>query len=286
MLGSLPFDPYDDVSYDFDDLSREEVKEILNNTPIGTFLVRNSIKDFNQKVLCVNEAENLINSYKIVCNNEQSYFIRGKEDTQFNSIAQILQFYSSHYLNQSPLIKPVFYHKKVIALHDFQEDPDEPENDLFFKEGDILTMVSKTDYTDWTKAMNTKGQLGLIPSSYVKRLPFNDSRLKDLSNDVKNSNQRIEHNKDSNRESEISDEQIYDNNLEENEYGLVLKCPFEAEVIQDYTPSPYDNSHMPLKKGQIVKVTKAEQVGMWFGELNNQKGFFPFNRVQIVNTRD
>ena len=66
----------------------------------------------------------------------------------------------------------------------------------------------------------------------------------------------------------------------------MLKCPFEAEVIQDYTPSPYDNSHMPLKKGQIVKVTKAEQVGMWYGELNNQKGFFPFNRVQIVNSRD
>jgi len=44
-----------------------------------------------------------------------------------------------------------------------------------------------------------------------------------LSNDVKNSNLRVEHNKDSNRESEISDEQIYDNNLEENEYGLVRR---------------------------------------------------------------
>lgn len=40
-------------SYDFGDLSREEVKDVLNEAPIGTFLIRNSIRDLNQKVLCV-----------------------------------------------------------------------------------------------------------------------------------------------------------------------------------------------------------------------------------------
>jgi hypothetical protein len=57
------------------------------------------------------EAPNVINSYKIVEkvneNGDKSYFILGKSDLVFSSLSEILKFYSSHYLNQSPLIKPV-----------------------------------------------------------------------------------------------------------------------------------------------------------------------------------
>jgi hypothetical protein len=35
------------------------------------------------------------------------YYLYGKEDWLFTSIAKILEFYSTHYLNQSPLVKPV-----------------------------------------------------------------------------------------------------------------------------------------------------------------------------------
>ncbi len=63
----------------------------------------------------------------------------------------------------------------------------------------------------------------------------------------------------------------------------IIECPFNAKVIQDYTPSPYEDSHIPLKKGQIVRVIEMKAMGKWYGELNNLKGLFPFNRVEILN---
>lgn len=47
------FDPNDEVSYYYGNLTREKVKDILNKAQIGTFLIRDSTKDYDQKVLCV-----------------------------------------------------------------------------------------------------------------------------------------------------------------------------------------------------------------------------------------
>jgi hypothetical protein len=40
-------------SYYYGKLNRDDVHEILNDADIGTFLIRDSLKDSNQKVLCV-----------------------------------------------------------------------------------------------------------------------------------------------------------------------------------------------------------------------------------------
>jgi len=44
------FDPEDEVSYYYGNLNRDHVKEVLNEASIGTFLIRDSTKDFDQKV--------------------------------------------------------------------------------------------------------------------------------------------------------------------------------------------------------------------------------------------
>ncbi len=49
----LEFDPNDEVSYYYGNLTRDQVKEILNDSSIGTFLIRDSTKDEDQKVMCV-----------------------------------------------------------------------------------------------------------------------------------------------------------------------------------------------------------------------------------------
>ena len=63
-----------------------------------------------------------------------------------------------------------------------------------------------------------------------------------------------------------------------------LTCPFKAKVIDNYTPSPYEHSHIALRKGQLVTVLEMKSMGKWFGECldNGKKGLFPFNRVEVL----
>lgn len=283
------FDPEDEVSYYYGNLNRDHVKEILADASIGTFLIRDSTKDFDQKVLCVKEAHETINSYKIMRSGKAeeaqatgdsdsespySYFIYGKEDCLFPSIPKILEFYSTHYLNQSPLVKPAFHHKKVIAMFDFQESGD-PSEDLYFFKNDILTVLEYTQGEHWWNAC-INGKTGLIPATLVRRLkpnePYKEGDKQDSQSNVlaENVNTTVQ----------------VDNRVDEG----AMKCPFDARVIEDYTPSPYEKSHIPLKKGQLVTVLEMKSIGKWFGQTYAsedktelaKKGLFPFNRVQIV----
>ena len=106
----ISFDPHDEVSYYYGNLNRDEVKDILSEASVGTFLIRDSTKDDGQNVLCVKEASKCINNYKIIHKigeNRNEFFLYGKEDLMFASIPNVLEFYSTHYLNQTPLVKPV-----------------------------------------------------------------------------------------------------------------------------------------------------------------------------------
>ena len=69
-----------------------------------------------------------------------------------------------------------------------------------------------------------------------------------------------------------------------------MKCPFDVRVVEDYTPSPYEKSHIALKRGQLVTVLEMKSIGKWYGQTYSadgkvefgKKGLFPFNRVEIV----
>lgn len=145
------------------------------------------------------EVADCVNSYKIVhriINSAEdnsvshTFHIHGREDCLFESIPKILEFYSGHYLNQSPLVKPVtvnnlsinnklkiklklnkkaFNHKKVLTLYDFTESEDSNE-DLYFKKNEILTILEYTQGEHWWKAVNRSGRTGLIPATLVRRL--------------------------------------------------------------------------------------------------------------------
>lgn len=275
------FDVEDEVSYYYGNLQRDHVKEILANAHIGTFLIRDSTKDFDQKVLCVKEAPDTINSYKIMRTRNStnldgesedetnhSYYIFGKEDCLFSSIPKILEFYSTHYLNKSPLVKPAFYHKKVIAMFDFQEGGD-PAEDLYFHKNDILTVLEYTQGEHWWNA-SLNGKTGLIPATLVRRLKPNEPTSIDLT------------------ETEVEKT----DNASVGDQEELVKCPFKARVIEDYTPSPYETSHIALKKGQHVTVLEMKSIGKWYGQTHasdgkvefGKKGLFPFNRVEILKT--
>lgn len=180
------------------------------------------------KVLCVKEAPDCINSYKIVHTVKSSvdqstsdidenaihtFHIHGKQDCHFPSIAAILEFYATHYLNHSPLIQPAFHHKKVIAMFDFQEGGD-PDEDLYFKKNDILTVIEYTQGEHWWNA-SLNGKVGLIPATLVRRLRPNEV--------VEERSEVIADNK---VDKEVEAEKV--ETVEEE----AMQCPFTAKVIE------------------------------------------------------
>jgi hypothetical protein len=274
------FDANDELSYYYGSLSKEEVKEILSDASVGTFLIRDSLKDNNNKVLAVKEAPKCINNYKIrhKYNDElkaDRYFLQGKEDYLFTSIQKILEFYSTHYLNLSPLVKPAFHHKKVIALFEYLESVS-TEEDLYFRKDEVLSVLEFTQGNQWWKAMNKAGKVGMIPVNLIRRLKPIEWPLICSSNDSQNS---IGGSLDLDDNQVIGDEPL---NGEEE-----IKCPFNAKVTEDYTPSPYEHSYISLRKGQMVTVLEISSMGKWYGQLlsDGRKGLFPFNRVEMVNTQ-
>ncbi|XP_039621993.1 SAM and SH3 domain-containing protein 3 [Polypterus senegalus] len=55
-----------------------------------------------------------------------------------------------------------------------------------------------------------------------------------------------------------------------------------ARVHTDFTPSPYDNDSLKLRKGDIIKIIEKPPVGTWTGMLNNKVGSFKFIYVDIL----
>merc|ERR1711997_465174 len=88
-------------------------------------------------------------------------------DQMFTDLPSLLNFYKLHYLDTTPLIRPAPKRvEKVQGKYDFDgSDPD----DLPFKKGEILTIVSK-DEENWWTARNSLGQTGSIPVPYVAKV--------------------------------------------------------------------------------------------------------------------
>ncbi len=64
--------------------------------------------------------------------------------------------------------------------------------------------------------------------------------------------------------------------------------PFKVRVIENFTSSPYENLHLNLQKNMIVTVFGMKTNGKWFGQfgnsINSKMGWFPFNRVEQLNS--
>ena len=99
-----------------------------------------------------------------------------------------------------------------------------------------------------------------------------------LKTELETKNSKLEYQKSEASNNSNEEENIYNEEINE-------KCPFNARVIEDYTPSPYEHSCISLKKGQLVTVLEMKSMGKWFGQnlADGKKGLFPFNRVEIIN---
>lgn len=244
------------------------------------FLVRDSATIEGDYVLCVKE-DNKVSHYiinKMVgansSNQQDAAAARYKiGDQMFNDLPALLNFYKVHYLDTTPLIRPAMKKvEKVIARYDFDgKDPD----DLPFRKGEILTVVSK-DEEQWWTARNSLGQTGSIPVPYVVKYeerPQNDQVSSPASSVSSSSNKSFDHH---NPQPASSPSNPVRSNLQR-------RLPCYARVKQTKVPSAYDHTALRLEVGDTIKVTKMNISGQWEGELHGKVGYFPFTHVEIID---
>ncbi|EFN76830.1 adapter molecule Crk [Harpegnathos saltator] len=276
------FDQYDKSSWYFGAMSRQDASDLLmGEKEGGVFLVRDSTSIHGDFVLCVREDSKV--SHYIINKIQQGDQVRYRiGDQMFPDIPSLLAFYKLHYLDTTPLIRPALKKtQRIIAKYDFEgNDPD----DLPFRKGEILTVVSK-DEEQWWTARNSLGQIGSVPVPYVQKydednhmIIENNSRPESGGSSGSNSNSgsatQVPH--------ETTAGQATTTTVTRRS-NIQRTLPAFAKVKQARVPNAYDKTALKLEVGDIIKVTKTNINGQWEGELHGKVGHFPFTHVEFVD---
>uniref|UniRef100_A0A336KM49 CSON013326 protein n=1 Tax=Culicoides sonorensis TaxID=179676 RepID=A0A336KM49_CULSO len=268
MAGS--FDVNDRNSWYFGPMSRQEATDLLmNEREGGVFLIRDSTTIVGDFVLCVRE-DSKVSHYiinKIPQNNQVVYRIG---DQCFPDLPDLLSFYKLHYLDTTPLRRPV--HRKleiVVGKFDFEGSD---QDDLPFRKGELLYIINK-DEEQWWTARNEKGQIGQIPVPYIQKLQDNRSNSieRQLSTSGVTNNSSVHQS---------------ENTLKKN--NLNRKLPALARVKQARVPNAYDRTALRLEVGDTIKVTKTNINGQWEGihMATGKTGHFPFTHVEFIDNEN
>jgi len=238
-------------------MSRQDANDLLlSESEGGIFLVRDSTSIQGDYVLCVRE-DSKVSHYIInkIQEADQTLFRIG--DQMFSDLPSLLNFYKLHYLDTTPLIRPAARRvERLLAKYDFDG---RDEEDLPFKKGEMLTVVSK-DEEQWWTARNSLGQTGSIPVPYVQKLEDADSHPAGLNGSALS--------KDSPPKPKMAPQ---------------TKDPVFARVNQSRIPNAFDKTALTLEVGDMIKVTKMNINGQWEGELNGKVGHFPFTHVDLMD---
>jgi len=212
-------------------------------------------------------------------------------DQMFTDLPALLNFYKVHYLDTTPLIRPAPKRvEKVLAKYDFEgNDPD----DLPFRKGEVLTVVSK-DEEQWWTARNALGQTGSIPVPYIAKIDdsSNKSHLVAPTNSASPNSNSSRSSASSGSHAVNGGVKAQQNSAAESSSStprsakppncIQRKLPAYARVKQTRVPSAYDKTALRLEVGDTVKVTKMNITGQWEGVLNGRVGHFPFTHVEFI----
>lgn len=274
------FDAHDRNSWYFGAMSRQDATDLLiQERDNGVFLVRDSNTITGDYVLCVKEnakvSHYIINKIQQHTPTLQTVYRIG--DNSFVDLPELLDYYKIHYLDTTVLMRPAQRKiERVIAKFDFDgSDAD----DLPFRKGEILFIVSK-DEEQWWTARNVLNHIGQIPVPYVQKYDENQ-----LNNSCNNTLERSINNGSGNNmlntTGKSSSHHQSDNTLKKS--NLNRKLPALAKVKQARVPNAYDKTALKLEVGDIITVTKTNINGQWEGELRGKTGHFPFTHVEFID---
>ncbi|KAL6430191.1 hypothetical protein ACFW04_007737 [Cataglyphis niger] len=260
-------------------MSRQDASDLLmGEKEGGVFLVRDSTSIHGDFVLCVREDSKV--SHYIINKIQQGDQIRYRiGDQMFPDIPSLLAFYKLHYLDTTPLIRPAPKKtQRVIAKYDFDGND---SDDLPFRKGDILTVISK-DEEQWWTARNSVGQTGSIPVPYVQKYD-EDSHIIIENNSRPESGGSSGSNSNSGPTTQVSHAEMTGQATITRRSNIQRTLPAFAKVKQARVPNAYDKTALKLEVGDMIKVTKTNINGQWEGELHGKVGHFPFTHVEFVD---
>ncbi|XP_045456651.1 adapter molecule Crk [Melitaea cinxia] len=275
------FDQNDMTSWYFGGLSRAEAtKLLLKESESGVFLVRDSKTIHGDYVLCVRE-DDRVSHYiinRVVSPDGTTRFRIGNQ--LFADMPALLAFYRLHYLDTTPLVRPLpqataqaaptaqphLYHVLEVVIAKFDFDGSDAD-DLPFRRGEQLMVINR-DEEQWWTARNALGRTGSIPVPYVQRI-LDPSGVPYPPNEAM---------------SQFGDPPSPPNNKQPQKgTNMQRTLPALARVRQSRVPNAYDKTALKLQEGDILKVTKMNINGQWEGELNGKVGHFPFTYVEFLD---
>ncbi|PZC81656.1 adapter molecule Crk [Helicoverpa armigera] len=276
----VSFDPNDMTSWYFRELSRAEATRLLlNETESGVFLVRDSKTITGDYVLCVRE-DDRVSHYiinRVVSADGAIRFRIG--DQLFADMPALLAFYRLHYLDTTPLVRPLPQAlarvaapppqqphqvlELVIAKFDFSGND---ADDLPFRRGERLMVINR-DEEQWWTARNSLGRTGSIPVPYVQRI-LDPSGVPYPPTEAHN---------------HLTDPPSPPSSKPQQRSNMQRTLPALARVKQPRVPNAYDKTALKLEEGDIIKVTKININGQWEGELHGKVGHFPFTCVEFLD---
>ncbi|KAH9366954.1 hypothetical protein HPB48_003532 [Haemaphysalis longicornis] len=198
-------------------------------------------------------------------------------------------------------------------------------DDLPFRKGEVLTVISK-DEDQWWTARNSLGQTGSIPVPYVEKLddcqlpndghgwngptsppqlgsppvaPPNARTTPAGGDPIKyNTPSNVQVCLDSGHRSLLNFGSLNHRPALRLLFHLFIiiaycillffqrKLPARARVKQARVPNAYDKTALKLEVGDIITVTKTNINGQWEGELKGRVGHFPFTHVEFIDSEN
>lgn len=277
---AISFDQHDKESWYFGAMSRQEATDILlAEKEGGVFLVRDSTTIQGDYVLCVRE-DSKVSHYIInkIQQGEQTRYRIG--DQMFTDLPALLNFYKVHYLDTTPLIRPAVKKVETVrAKFDFDgQDPD----DLPFKKGETLTIISK-DEEQWWTARNSLGQTGSVPVPYITVIEKSHPSMPPPPFHPQNGGTTAQQPPGGGGSNPTVTNHTISDTPKNKLVNVQRQLPAYARVKQARVPNAYDRTALRLEVGDIVTVTKMSINGQWEGELRGKVGHFPFTHVEFID---
>ncbi|KAI1730434.1 SH3 domain-containing protein [Ditylenchus destructor] len=163
----------------------------------------------------------------------------------------------------------------VVVKYDYTAQEDQ---ELTIRKNDRLKLLD--DSKNWWKVAHEDGQVGFVPSNYVRKESFVEKAFKGLGRS-RSKNQLFDHNLNgSAQSSEFGDTSALASN------GTRVNS-LQTNAMAKYDYEPQRDDELALTKGCIVNVLDKSSDGWWKGEVNGSKGWFPSNYVdEIAESND